>query len=55
MSKNRERWLLYKYIDGQLTPLSKPLKSKEDAEKQRLKHPEYERKKIGIGVIRTKA
>jgi len=46
-----ERWLLFKYIDGQLTPLSKPLKKKEQAEKARLKYPERERKTIGLGVI----
>jgi len=50
-----ERWLLYKYIDGELTPLSKPLKNKKQAEKARLKYPERERKTIGIGVIRTKS
>ena len=49
-----ERWLLFKYIAGELTPLSKPLKKKEQAEKARLKYPERERKTIGIGVIRTK-
>ena len=54
MLRTRERWLLYQCIDGQLAPLSKPLKSKKEAEKERLKYPEYERKKIGIGVIRTR-
>ena len=49
-----ERWLLFKYIGGEFTPLSKPLKTKEHAEKARLKYPERERKTIGIGVIRTK-
>jgi len=50
-----ERWLLFKYIGGELTPLSKPLKKKEQAEKARLKYSERERKTIGIGVIRTKS
>jgi len=54
MSKTIERWLLFKYIGGEFTPLSKPLKKKEQAEKARLKYPERERKTIGIGVIRTK-
>jgi hypothetical protein len=49
-----ERWLLFKYIGGELTPLSKPLKKKEQAEKARLKNSERERKAIRIGVIRTK-
>jgi hypothetical protein len=48
-----ERWLLFKYIGGELTPLSKPFTTKEQAEKARLKYPERERKAIGIGVIRT--
>jgi hypothetical protein len=50
-----EQWLLFKYIDGQFTPLSKPFKTREQAEKARLKHSERERKTIGIGVIRMKA
>ena len=52
MPKINERWLLFKYIDGQFTPLSKPFKTKEQAEKARLKYPERERKSIGLGVIR---
>ena len=54
MPKITERWLLFKYIAGKFTPLSKPLKKEEQAEKARLKYPERERKAIGIGVIRTK-
>lgn len=49
-----ERWLLYKYIGGEFTLLSKPLKTKRQAEKARLKYPERERKTIGVGGIRTK-
>jgi hypothetical protein len=52
MLKIVERWLLFKYIGGEFTPLSKPLKKKEHAEKARLKYPERERKTIGLGVIR---
>jgi hypothetical protein len=48
-----ERWLLFKYVGREFTPLSKPLKSKEQLEKTRLKYSERERKAIGIGVIRT--
>jgi len=29
MPKTTEQWLLFKYIDGEFTPLSKPFKSKE--------------------------
>jgi len=54
MPKIIERWLLFKHIAGEFTPLSKPLRTKERAEQARLKYPEKERKAIGIGVIRTK-
>jgi hypothetical protein len=47
-----EQWLLFKYIEGQFTPLSKPFKTKDQAEKARLKYPERERGAIGVGVIR---
>jgi len=53
MPKLTQRWLLFKYIGGQFTPLSKPLKTKEQAEQARLKYPERERKTIGIGFVRT--
>ena len=53
MLKIIERWLLFKYVGGEFTPLSKPLKTKAQAEKARQKYPEKERKSIGIGVIRT--
>jgi hypothetical protein len=52
MAKIIEQWLLFKYVGGDLTPLSKPFKTKQQAEKARLKYPERERKKIGVGVIR---
>jgi len=54
MPKPIERWLLFKYINGEFTPLSKPFKTKEQAEKARLKIPERQRKSIGLGVVRTK-
>jgi len=53
MSKIVERWLLFKYVGQEFTPLSKPLMTKAQAEKARQKYPERERKTIGIGVIRT--
>ena len=54
MPKIVERWLLFKYVGREFTPLSKPFTTKELAEKARLKYPERERKAIGIGVVRTK-
>jgi hypothetical protein len=47
-----EQWLLFKYVDGQFTPLSKPFKTKAQAEKARLKLPERDRGAIGVGLIR---
>ncbi len=52
MPKTTEKWFLFEYIGMQLTPLSKPFKKKEHAEKERMKYPERERKKIGLGVVR---
>jgi hypothetical protein len=51
-AKTIEQWLLFKYVDGELTPLSKPFKTKQLAEKARLKYPESQRKTIAVGVIR---
>jgi hypothetical protein len=39
MPKITEQWLLFKYVGGEFTALSK-LKTKERAEKERLKYPE---------------
>jgi hypothetical protein len=55
MPKTIEQWLLFKYIDGEFTPLSKPLKTKQLAEKARSKYSERERKGIGVGVFRFNA
>jgi hypothetical protein len=47
-----EQWLLFKYVEGQFTPLSKPFKTKDQAEKARLKLSERERRSVAVGVIR---
>jgi hypothetical protein len=52
MPKFIEKWLLYKYVGIEFTPLSKPFKSRALAEKAREKYPERERKTIGVGVVR---
>ncbi len=52
MPKIIEQWLLFKYIEGEFTPLSKPFKTKGQAEKARLKLPERERRSVAVGVIR---
>jgi hypothetical protein len=43
-----------KIIGLEFTPLFKPFKTREQAEKAREKYPERLRKKIGLGVIRRK-
>jgi hypothetical protein len=52
MSKIIERWLLFEYVGLEFTQLSKPFKTREQAEKAREKYPERLRKRIGLGVIR---
>jgi hypothetical protein len=54
MPKITEQWLLFKFIQGQFTPLSKPMKTKAAAAKARLKLPERERRSAAVGVIRVK-
>ena len=54
MAKLTEQWLLYKYVGSEFTPLSRPFKTKQLAEKMRLKYPERQRKTIGLGMIRIK-
>jgi hypothetical protein len=52
MPKSIEKWLLFTYVDGEFTPLSRPFKTTQLAEKARSTYPEQERRKIGVGVIR---
>jgi len=52
MTKIIEQWLLFKYVNGEFTPLSRPFKTKEQAEKARLKLSERERREVAVGVIR---
>jgi len=52
MTKIIEQWLLFRFEHGEFTPLSKPFKTKELAEKARLKYPERKRGTIGLGLIR---
>ena len=54
MSKTVEQWRLFKYVGLEFTPLSKPFKTREQAEKAREKYPERLRKTIGLGVIRIR-
>jgi hypothetical protein len=47
----KQRWILYEYTQGELILLSKPFRTKEQAERERAKYPERERRKIGVGCI----
>ena len=55
MGKTVGRWVLYEHKDGEFILLSKPLKTKKEAEEERenlkarsgMKHPE-----IGVGFMR---
>jgi hypothetical protein len=47
------RWLLFEYQARELVIFSKPFKTKKLAENKRLKYPNRERRKIGIGVVRV--
>jgi hypothetical protein len=44
----------FEYVGLEFTPLSKPFKTRLQAEKARAKYPERLRKRIGVGVIRMK-
>jgi hypothetical protein len=54
MAKTIGQWLLLKCVDSEITTLSEPFKTKELAEKARLKYPAKERKTIIVGMIRIK-
>jgi hypothetical protein len=51
MPKNIDQWLLFTYVGGQFTPLGKPFKKKEHAERAREKYPERQRRVIGLGRL----
>jgi hypothetical protein len=42
----------FQYVGLEFAPLSKPFKTREQAEKTREKYPERQRKTIDLGVIR---
>lgn len=52
MAKFRNEWFLFDYKKGFPDRISKPFKTKTDAEKAREKYPVKERGGVGIGVSR---
>lgn len=54
MPKVKQQWVLFVYTGAnEFLRISKPFKTKSQAEKARLQYPEKERGKIGIGMLRT--
>lgn len=53
MLKAKTQWRLFTYVEEKLTPLSKPFRTKAEAEKTRLKYRERKGKKMGVGVVRA--
>jgi len=47
--KSTTRWFFYEYKNREIVILSKVFKTKEAAEKARLKLPDRKRREIGIG------
>jgi len=52
--KRTGQWVLFKYVGRELTPLSKPFKTREAAERARAKLPRKEQRSVGVGLIRAK-
>jgi hypothetical protein len=52
MPKTVNRWVLYTCVEGDITALSRPFKTKAQAKKARSKYPEKERKAIVVGLVR---
>jgi hypothetical protein len=54
MKKAKGRWVVYERQEGEFVFLSKPLKTRKQAEQERLKfHAKYPRAAIGVGFVRT--
>jgi len=54
-SKTTGRWVVYKRQEAAFIYLSKPFRTKEQAEKERAKlkvRPEYRKSAIGVGFVR---
>jgi hypothetical protein len=52
--KSTEQWVLFTYVGGEFTPLSKPFQTQEAAERARAKLPAKEQRTVAIGVVRSK-
>ena len=54
--KRTAQWVLFKYVGREFTVLSKPLKTREAAERARAKLPKKEQRSVGVGLglVRSK-
>jgi hypothetical protein len=52
MPKATNRWILYTCVEREMTPLSRPFKTKVEAEKARQKYPEKDHRAIVLGLLR---
>jgi hypothetical protein len=52
--KSTKRWQLLKYVGRELTPVSKPFKTRQAAERARAKLPAREQRTVAIGVLHPK-
>jgi len=48
--KTSVRWVLFEYVEREPNVLSKPFKTKKEAEKARLQYPERRQRRIAVGV-----
>jgi len=46
--KTSVRWVLFEYVKREPKVLSKPFKTKQEAEKARLKYPERRRRRVAV-------
>ncbi len=52
--RNSCQWLLFRYVGGEFTPLSKPFKTRQAAERARAKLAKKEQRSTAIGLLRSK-
>jgi hypothetical protein len=52
--KTNEQWVLFTYVGGEFTRLSKPFQTQQAAERARAKLPEKEQRTVGVGLIRSR-
>jgi hypothetical protein len=51
MPKIKQQWLLYTFVEGEFTPLSRAFETRE--QEAQGNYPEKERRRIGVGVIQS--